>query len=136
VEGLIDRGATFLDKARESLEGARLAYEGGRYNNSANRSYYACLQAAIHALLAAQINPPGRGTRWDHGFVQAQFNGVLIHRRHRYSADLRPVLGLNYDLRAEADYTRTEISEIMAFRALRRAQRFVTMVAQTEEGHA
>ena len=57
----MDRATTFLDKARESLDGARLAYEGGRYNNSANRSYYACLQAAIHALTAAQIKPPGEG---------------------------------------------------------------------------
>ena len=50
---MIQRGGTFLDKARESLEDARLAHAGGRYNSSANRSYYACLQAAIHALIAA-----------------------------------------------------------------------------------
>jgi uncharacterized protein (UPF0332 family) len=132
---LIERGATFLDKARESLDGARLAYEGARYNNSANRSYYACLQAAIHALIAVQIKPPGRGTRWEHGFVHSQFNGVLIHRRHRYSADLRSVLSDGFEIRADADYTSNSISEVVALRALRRAERFVTIVARTEEGH-
>ena len=46
---VIQRGGTFLDKARESLEGARLAHAGGRYNNSANRSYYACFVRRVGA---------------------------------------------------------------------------------------
>ena len=129
---LISLGGTFLDKARESLEGARLAHAGGRYNNAANRSYYACLQAAIHALLAAGITAPGRGTHWNHGFVQGQFNGVLINRRHLYSADLRDVLSTNFDVRAEADYSGQSVSEITALRALRRAERFVAAIVQRE----
>ena len=129
---MIGLGGTFLDKARESLDGARLAHAGGRYNNSANRSYYACMQAAIHALLAAGIAPPGRGTKWNHGFVQGQFNGLLINRRHRYGSDLRTVLPENYDVRADADYTDKPISEITALRALRRAERFVAAIVQRE----
>src|SRR4051794_38989229 len=41
-EGLrvIEPGGTFLDKARESVTGARAEYESGRYNNAANRCYY------------------------------------------------------------------------------------------------
>jgi uncharacterized protein (UPF0332 family) len=135
---LIDLGPTFPDKARESLEGARLAYEGGRYNNSANRSYYACLQSAIHALIAAQVNPSGDSTHgttvWNHGFVQRQFNGLLIHRRHRYGADLRSVLSANYELRVQADYSAKAVSEIAAFRALRRAESFVDAILQREGG--
>jgi HEPN domain-containing protein len=58
---MIESGGTFLDKARESLMGARIELEGGRYSNSANRSYYAVFQAAIHAILAERIRPPGGG---------------------------------------------------------------------------
>jgi uncharacterized protein (UPF0332 family) len=123
---------TFLDKAGESLEDARLAHAGGRYKNSANRSYYACIQAAIHALLAAGITAPGRGTRWDHGFVQGQFNGMLINRRHRYSPDLRAILSQNADLRVAADYTSEPVSELASYRALRRAERFVAAIVQRE----
>ena len=129
---MIASGGTFLDKARESLEGARLAHEGGRFNNSANRSYYACFQAAIHALIVAGIVVARRDTQWNHGSIQGQFNGLLINRRHRYSADLRQTLALNYDLRADADYTDKPISEITALRALRRAERFVAANVQRE----
>jgi uncharacterized protein (UPF0332 family) len=131
---VINAGVTFLDKARESLEGARQAHAGGRFNNCANRSYYACLQAAIQALLVAQIRPPGDEKVWNHGFVQGQFNGLLINRRHRYSPDLRPVLSTNYELRVDADYTSDTVSEIAAVRALRRAERFVAAIVLREEG--
>jgi uncharacterized protein (UPF0332 family) len=131
---VLERVGTFLDKARESLEDAREAYRGGRYNNSGNRSYYACLQAAIHALIVEQISPPGRGTNWDHGFVHGQFNGMLIHRRQRYTADLRTVLSDNYEVRVQADYTPVTVSETVASRALRRAERFVAAVARETGG--
>lgn len=129
---MIQRGGTFLDKARQSLDGARLAHAGGRYDNAANRSYYACLQAAIHALIAVGITPPGRGTHSDHGFVQGQFNGVLIHRRHPYSSDLRAILSQNADLRVDADYASEPVSELASYRALRRAERFVAAIVERE----
>lgn len=125
-------GGTFLDKARESLEDARLAHAGGRYNSSANRSYYACFQAAVHALIAAGIVARGQDTHWNHGSIQGQFNGLLINRRHRYGTDLKQTLALNYDLRAAADYTDRAVTEIAALRALRRAERFVAAIVQTE----
>lgn len=131
-DNMINASSTFLGKARESLEDARQAHAGGRYNSSANRSYYACLQAAIHALIAAGVTPPGRGTHWDHGFVQGQFNGLLIHRRHQYSSDLRTILSQNADLRVDADYTSKPVSEIASLRALRRAERFVAAIVQRE----
>jgi len=131
---VINAGTTFLDKARESLEGARQAHAGGRFNNCANRSYYACLQAAIHALLIAQVKPQSDGTVWNHGHVQGQFSGLLISRRHRYSPALKSVLTDDYELRAQADYTERPVSEITAFRALRRAERFVTAIVLREEG--
>lgn len=129
---MIEPGGTFLDKARESLEGARLEHQGGRYSNSANRSYYAVFQAAIHAILTERIRPP-REDDWDHGWVRGQFNGLLINRRHLYSTELRSVLPDNYDVRARADYTTRAITEIVARRALQRAERFVTAIVQRTE---
>jgi uncharacterized protein (UPF0332 family) len=129
---VIEPGATFLDKARESLEGARREHQGGRYSNSANRSYYAVFQAAIHAILAERIRPP-RDDNWDHGWVQGQFVGLLVNRRHLYSPEFRNVLSDNYDVRARADYTARAITEVQASRALRRAEQFVAAIVQKTE---
>jgi uncharacterized protein (UPF0332 family) len=129
---VIEPGATFLDKARESLEGARREHQGGRYCNSANRSYYAAFQAAIHAILAERIRPP-REDDWDHGWVRGQFNGLLINRRHIYGTDLRDVLHDDYEVRARADYTTRAVTEIVARRALQRAERFVAAIVQRAE---
>jgi len=129
---MIEPGDTFLDKARESLTGAAAELEAQRYSNSANRSYYAVFQAAIHAILAAGIRPP-RDDDWDYGWVQGQFSGLLIHRRRLYSADLRRVLSDNYEVRVRADYTTRAVTEILASRALQRAERFVGAIVQRVE---
>jgi uncharacterized protein (UPF0332 family) len=128
---VIEPGGTFLDKAHESLEGARREYQGGRYSNSANRSYYAVFQAAIHAILAERIRPP-REDDWDPGWVQGQFIGLLINRRHLYSTDLRQVLPDNYDVRVRADYTARAVTEVLSSRALQRAERFIAAIVQRE----
>ena len=130
---MIASGGTFLDKARESLQGARVELDGARYSNSANRSYYAVFQAAVHAILAERLRPPGSGAEWNHGWVHGQFNGVVLHRRHRYPSDLRGILNDNYDVRVQADYSSESVSELMAARALRRAERFVGAIIQREE---
>lgn len=62
----------------------------GRYNNCANRCYYACFQAAIAALQDAGIRPTG--PQWSHAYVPSQFDGVLIYRRKRYPTELRGIL--------------------------------------------
>jgi uncharacterized protein (UPF0332 family) len=128
---VIDSEVTYLDRARESLMGARSELEAARYSNSANRSYYAVFQAAIHAILAEGISPP-RPDDWDHGWVQSQFNGMLINRRHRYSPDLRRVLTDNYEVRVRADYTTRVLTEILASRSLQRAERFVAAIVSRE----
>ncbi len=68
--------AIYLTKAIESLLTAESEFANGRYNSCANRSYYACFQAAIAAILNEGIRPGGQ---WNHPFVQAQFVGVLIN---------------------------------------------------------
>lgn len=41
----------FLLKALDSINGAESEFANRRYDNCANRCYYACFQAAISALL-------------------------------------------------------------------------------------
>ena len=91
----------YLTKAIESLLTAESEFANGRYNSCANRSYYACFQAAIAAILNEGIHPVGQ---WNHQYVQAQFVGTLINKRKRYESELRQVLADNQSLRDKADY--------------------------------
>ncbi|MGI8552770.1 MAG: HEPN domain-containing protein [Dehalococcoidia bacterium] len=117
-----------MDKADERLAGATREYRNGRYNNSANRSYYACFAAAIHALEEAGFRPLGARTTWSHERLQAAFVRELISRRKQYPSELRSVLLRNQELRLTADYERHLVTETQAARALRRAQGFVEAV--------
>ena len=47
----------YLYKALESLSSAQSELGNRHFNSSANRSYYACLQAAIAALLMEGPEP-------------------------------------------------------------------------------
>jgi uncharacterized protein (UPF0332 family) len=129
-ENVIQPGGTFLDKARESVAGARAEYDAGRYNNAANRSYYAVFQAAIHALQLEGVRLPGSGSNWGHAFVDSQFSGLLINRRHLYETGLRNVISDNRSLREDADYKVDGVNPLRAARAVQRAERFVAAVAQ------
>lgn len=73
-----------MDKALESLAGAESESAAGRFNNCANRCYYACFQAAIAALMRSGVTPLGAQRQWSHTFVPAQFVGQLINRRKVY----------------------------------------------------
>ena len=119
----------FLAKARDSLEGAASELTNGRYNNAANRSYYASFQAAIAALDLASIRPPVGKTEWGHAFVQGQFTGLLVNRRKLYPAALRDVLTQTQAVREQADYRTSRVSHAQATRAVGRARAVVTAVA-------
>jgi uncharacterized protein (UPF0332 family) len=113
----------YLDKALESLAGAESEFANDRYNNTANRAYYAVFQAAIAALQQAGIQPARDA--WSHEFVPAQFDGVLINRRHLYPTELRGVLSRNAGIRLSADYDEDPVTKTEASRALRRSRTFV-----------
>lgn len=125
-----ERDSLYLIKAEESLAGAESEFINGRFNNCANRAYYAVFQAAIHALLKAGVRPPGAVDHWGHDFVQARFVGDLINKRKRYPADLRNVLEQNYRLRAAGDYGRDHVTDVRAARAVRRAEAFVEAIVE------
>ncbi len=122
----------YLNRAIESLEGAESELANRRFNNCANRCYYACFQAAIAALLAADIQNRSSGGHRRHEYVQAQFIGQLINRRHRYPPALRRSLSENMLLRQMADYDTNMIGEVQARRAVRRSREFVDAIRQQE----
>jgi len=121
----------YLLKAMESLEGATSEHANRRYNNCANRCYYACFQAAISALLLEGIRP--RGTQWGHEYVQAPFAQQLVNRRHRYPAPLRRVLDQHQELRHVADYSPDHVTEVRSARALRRTSEFIEAIRRRRD---
>jgi uncharacterized protein (UPF0332 family) len=127
---MIDPGRPFLEKAQASLAGAESEAANARYDNCANRAYYACFQAAVAALLSAGIQPANLQGHLSHASVPAQFVGQLINRRKLYPAALRDTLPRTYQLRQAADYTDDFVSETQAVRALRRARDFVQAVLE------
>ena len=127
-----ERSTIFQYKARESLAGAESEFRDERFNNCANRCYYACFQAAIAALAEHGFSP--RSGQWGHDYVQAQFDGQLINRRKRYPTELRGTLTRTYGLRQTADYKETVISAAEASHALRRSQNFVAVIQSRTQG--
>lgn len=123
----------WLEKAQQSLLGAESEFVSQRYDNAANRAYYACFQAAVAALLDAGEKPvTGKGTR-SHAVIQALFAQQLIHRRKMYPADLVSVLQDLRGLRQQVDYTTVPASEIRCNRVLAKARLFVATVQKRLE---
>ncbi len=131
-----DQEPLLLIKARECLAGAESEFANGRYNNCANRCYYAAFQAAVAALDEHGFVPAsGRGrTTWSHEALPATFIGELINRRKVYPSELRETLARTASLREAADYTHDLISETQASRALRRTRTFVETIIQRRGG--
>jgi len=119
----------WVHKAEQSLLGAQSELEAQRYDNVANRCYYACFQAAIAALLAEGIKPLS-GSQWGHDYVQAQFAGQLIGRRKLYVANMGGVLLHMLALRRVGDYTPDSVTPKAAERGVRQAHTFVTVLRQ------
>jgi uncharacterized protein (UPF0332 family) len=116
-----------LQKAIESLAGAESEYAQARFNNSANRAYYAAFQAAVAALLQHGIH--ASGSRWPHQFVHAEFADKLVNRRHLYPARLRKTLEELQRIRHQADYRGSTITEARARRSMRLSREFVRAVS-------
>lgn len=75
MTGIDNRVVIYLTKAVESLAGAESEFANGRYNNCANRCYYACFQAAVAALFAAGLTPQGTRTVWSHDVLAGALCG-------------------------------------------------------------
>lgn len=125
---MIDSVEPYLVKARASLAGAQSELEQRRFDNAANRAYYACFQAAITALVRAGVRPGGKPATWEHAFVQSRFVGDLINRRKLYPSHLRETLAATISLRHKADYQADPVTATQAIRAVNRAAIFVEAV--------
>ncbi len=126
----MEEAQVYITKAIESLDSAQADFAAVRYNSCANRAYYACFQAAVAALLVADIRPANPRGEWSHEFVQRQFNGLLINRRKLYPVTLRRVLRDTIEVREKADYTTSVVSERVASRILRQTQTFVEAIQE------
>lgn len=118
----------FLTKAQENLGAAKLTFEHGAYNASANRAYYASFQAAIAALSEAGIKR--KDHKIPHDWVQSQFSGILIQQRKKYSFSMKSYLLDMQAVRDDADYDSGMISKIAAERQLKKAAEFVSEVTK------
>lgn len=130
---MIEQQQIYLAKAEESLEGAESEFGNRRYNNVANRAYYACFQAAIYALIQRGAVSAAR-EQWGHDFVQGQFVLQLINRRKVYPSDLRDTLARNLELRQRGDYDTVPVSQVQASRALQRASAFLEAIRREGGG--
>ena len=110
-----------MERARESLQGAKLCLDAGLVNSAASRAFYAMFQSAQVALASVGVS---RST-WSHPSLQAALTTELIHRRKLLSAQLRDYLSSGLAVRHAADYGRTGISLKVAERIVRRAAEFV-----------
>ena len=118
--------SVYLKKATESLLSAESEFANGRYNSCANRCYYAAFQAAITAMIRAGIR--SSSGRWPHTYVQSEFVGQLINRRHRYPSAWRNVLADLQVLRHRADYETDLITRTEANRGLPRSREVVETI--------
>jgi len=125
---MVDADDALVREATVSLAGAESEFAAGRYDNAANRGYYACYQAAVAALRRAGVPPLGGGSQWSYAAVQAQFVGRLINRRKAYPGELRDVLPFTFALRRTADYEERSLTRAQAAQGLRQARRFVALV--------
>ncbi len=128
----MDDRSIYLSKAEESVAGAESEFAVGRFDKCANRSYYACFQAAIAALRGFGVQPTSRDGRWGHDLVRARFVGDLINRQKVFSSEDKDTLERLLVVRQIADYKRQTISEIQASRGLRRSRSFVAMIRAHE----
>lgn len=93
--------SSWLNRARQSLAGAKGEFEQGRYDNAASRCYYAAFQAAVAVLIGAGTSPDRRG-RWSHQVVWHRFEQYL--EQNNANEILRGLLPALFGVRITADY--------------------------------
>lgn len=125
---MINRAQSYLAKAEESLAGAESELANGRYDNCANRCYYAGFQAAVSALVRASISQPEANRQWGHEFVQAAFVGQLVNRRKQYRSSIRDTLSRALALRIQADHGDSSAGVVEARRMVKPARGFLQEV--------
>jgi len=114
----------YILKAEENLRLAQIGFEEQCFNASASRAYYAGFQAAIAALLKSSF-PRGK---FDHKWVQAEFNEKLIKRKKIYPNKFKSYLMEMQLIRNTADYERESLGRKGAEKQLQKAQELLGAV--------
>jgi uncharacterized protein (UPF0332 family) len=112
-----------LQRARESLEDARILADAKRWNPSVNRLYYACFYA-VSALLAQQSLSSSR-----HAGARSLFNQHFVHTG-KVVKDKAQIYNDLFERRQEGDYVdfvRFNESQVRTW--LPRAEAFVEHIA-------
>ena len=112
-----------LQRARDSLEDARILADAGRWNPCVNRLYYACFYA-VSALLMQEGLSSSR-----HTGVRSLFNQHLV-KTGKISKDTAQIFNDLFERRQEGDYVdfvRFEESQVRTW--MPRAEAFVEHVA-------
>jgi uncharacterized protein (UPF0332 family) len=112
-----------LQRARESLEDARILADAKRWNPSVNRLYYACFYA-VSALLAQQGLSSSR-----HVGVRSLFNQHFVNAG-KVAKDQARIYNDLFERRQEGDYVdfvRFDESQVCAW--MPRAEAFVKHIA-------
>ena len=118
----------YFIKSKENFQAAQICFDNGLYNASVNRSYYAAYQAAIMALYMAGCKDKDEKYDNKHKWVQATFNGELIHRRKIYPSHLKDYLvDMHYE-RINSDYKTILVSKKTALRQLKYAKEFIEII--------
>lgn len=113
-----------LERARESIEEARILLEAGHTNAFVNRLYYACFYAVSAALLSRGISSP------KHAGVRALFHQQLV-KPGLVPLELGKFFGTLFDNRQKGDYSdfvRFDQDEVRPW--LTRAEKFVDLLAK------
>ncbi len=111
-----------MERACETLQEARLMFDGGHLHGAANRIYYACFYAVVALLLTKDLSSP------KHSGVMALFNRHFI-KEGIIPVDLGKFYSRAFDNRLESDYG--EIVELDRDRVkadLEKAEEFLTRV--------
>ncbi len=115
-----------MGKAHANLEAAQLCLDNDRQDASANRAYYAALQASVAALAHIGVKKDVLKHEW----VQAEFNGRLIKRAKMIPGKYKSYLPDMQAIRDIADYSSDEISKRTATNQLRKAMAMVRLIEE------
>ncbi|MCH8994663.1 MAG: HEPN domain-containing protein [Chloroflexi bacterium] len=115
-----------LQRAKESLLGARADFSAKRYNNVASRCYYAAFHAAVAFLINEGIRP--EHNRWQHSTVWREFS--KLGKRTPEDRQAGATLSSLYALRVAADYALRQVSRQDAAEVIIRASEIVTLATK------
>ena len=117
---------TMLEKAKEFIEIAELAYNNGTYNSCVSRAYYSMRWLMIKALEKEGFIQ----RRWSHGELLDKFDSEMILNKQIYPKEFKGYIKFAYTQRVIADYMEEQIEREVASSILGYAKGIKKKVAE------